>query len=96
MKIFIVIANQISYKLSNVAKSEQNLTKFQKIYMYTMYTYIRLWKMLELYIHNIVLWKRKLKMAADIAQFVAIFCSEKENINLKILIGDIALNVIST
>ena len=27
---------------SNVAKSEQNLTKFQKIYMYTMYTYIRL------------------------------------------------------
>ncbi len=27
---------------SNVAKSEQNLTKFQKIYMYTMYTYIKL------------------------------------------------------
>jgi hypothetical protein len=35
-------------------------------------------------------------MAADIAQFVGIFYSEKENINLKILIGDIALNVIST
>ena len=52
--------------------------------------------MLELYTHNIVLWKRKLKMAADIAQFVGIFYSEKENINLKILIGDIALNVIST
>ena len=52
--------------------------------------------MLELYTHNIVLWKRKLKMAADTAQFVGIFCSEKENINLKILIGDIALNVIST
>ena len=68
--------------MSNVAKSEQNLTKFQKI--------------LELYANNIVLWKRKLKMAADTARFVGIFCSEKENINLKILIGDIALNVIST
>ena len=27
-------------------------------------------------------------MAADTAQFVGIFCSEKENINLKILIGN--------
>ena len=52
--------------------------------------------MLGLYTHNIVLWKRKLKMAADTAKFVDIFYSEKENINLKILIGDIALNVIST
>ena len=52
-------------------------------------------KTLELYTHNIVLWKRKLKMAADTAQFVGIFCSEKENINLKILIGDIAPNVIN-
>ena len=40
--------------------------------------------------------KKMLKMAIDIVQFVCIFCSEKENINLKILIGDIALNVIST
>ena len=52
--------------------------------------------MLELYIHTIVLWEKKLKTVIDIAQFVGIFCSEKENINLKILIGDIALNVIST
>ena len=34
--------HKLSKKASNVAKSEQNLTKFQKIYMYTMYTYIRL------------------------------------------------------
>ena len=32
----------ISKKRNNVAKSEQNLTKFQKIYMYTLYTYIKL------------------------------------------------------
>ena len=82
--------------MSNVAKSEQNLTKFQKnIYVYFVYIY-KIIKMLGLYTHNIVLWKRKLKMAADIAQFVGIFYSEKENINLKNLIGDIALNVIST
>ena len=29
-------------------------------------------------------------MAVDTAWFVGIFCSEKKNINLKILIGDIA------
>ena len=27
--------NIVNWKWSNVAKSEQNLTKFQKIYMYT-------------------------------------------------------------
>ena len=47
--------NSNIYLTSNVAKSEQNLTKFQKIYMYVLYTYIRLQKMLELYTHNIVL-----------------------------------------
>ena len=34
--------NHYTKYMSNVAKSEQNLTKFQKIYMYTLYTYIRL------------------------------------------------------
>ena len=39
--------------------------------------------MLGLYTHNIVLWKRKLKKAADTAKFVDIFCSEKGKYKFK-------------
>ena len=49
--------------------------------------------MLELYGHNIVLWKIKLKMAINIAQFVDMFYNEEENINLGHHIDDIVLSV---
>ena len=44
------------------------------------HTHIKLKKYFELYTHNIVLWKRKLKMAIDIVKFVDIIYNKKENI----------------